>query len=115
MKLNPVVTTMSTERNTCSKGLAERSEGLSANGHSTAALNTTWPTKRSQVTSATGTPSLTMRYLPVESSTAKQSVASAMSPIAFTLWRGSVAEARAERGVMEACFCINLCQKAIGG
>src|SRR3990170_8427855 len=115
MKLNPVVTTMSTERNTCSKGLAERSEGLSAKGHSTAALNTTWPTKRSHVTSATGTPMATTRYFADESSAAKQSVARAMSPIAFNLWRGSMVEAGIGRGVMEACFCINLCQKAIGG
>src|SRR3990172_9914047 len=115
MKLNPVVTTISAERKICTKGLAERSEGLSANGHSTAALNTTWPTNRSQVTSATGTPSLTMRYLPVESSTAKQSVARAMSPIAFDLWRGSMVEAGTGRGVIEARFCINLCQNAIGG
>jgi hypothetical protein len=40
-KLNPVVTTMRAERNTCSRGLAERSDGLKANGHSATALNTT--------------------------------------------------------------------------
>jgi hypothetical protein len=39
-----------------------------------------------------------------------------MSPIAFSLWLASAAEGEGyRRGVMEACFCINLCQKAIGG
>ena len=50
MKLNPVVTIMINERSTCMTGFAERSDGLKAKGHSTTALNTMWPTKRSQVT-----------------------------------------------------------------
>src|ERR1044072_3175630 len=52
----------------------EGGEGLKANGQSATALNTTWPRKRSHVTWATGMASLTMRYLPVESSAAKQTV-----------------------------------------
>ena len=110
-----MVTIISTERKICSTGRFERSDGLKANGQSATALNTTCPTKRSQVTCATGTASLTIRYLPVESSAAKQSVASAISPIAFSLWRASMSAEAFGRGVMAACFCINPCQNTIGG
>ena len=103
-----MVTTIRAERKICSHGLAERSDGFSANGHSTTALNTTWPTKRSQVTWATGTRSATTRYLADELSAAKHSVASAISPIAVKRWRRSVAE-EAGRRLMAAWFCINLC------
>ena len=110
-----MVTTISAERKICTTGLFERSEGLKANGQSATALNTTWPRKRSHVTWATGMASLTMRYLPVESSAAKQIVARAISPIAFSRWPASLVAAGAGRGVMAACFCINPCQNTIGG
>jgi hypothetical protein len=56
-----------------------------------------------------------MRYFPVESSAAKHSVASAISPIAFNLWLASLDAAGIGRGFIEACFCINPCQNTIGG
>ena len=84
-----MVNTISSERATWIRGFFERSEGLKANGHSATALNTTWPTKRSQVTSATGTLFTVIRYLPVASSAAKQTVASAIRPMASSRWRGS--------------------------
>src|SRR5262245_21086723 len=48
----------------------------------------------------TGTPCLTMRYLPVASSAAKQSVASAMRPIALMRWLSSVWGRERARGAM---------------
>ena len=109
-----MVTIISIERTIWISGFADRREGRNAKGHKTTALNTTWPAKRSQVTWVTGTCSITTRYLAVESSTAKQTVASTMSPMALSLAACSAGEG-AWRGVMEARFCINLCQKAIGG
>jgi len=38
-----------------------------------------------------------------------------MSPMALNLALGSAAGRGGLRGAMEARFCINLCQKAIGG
>ena len=68
MKLNPVVTIMINERSTCITGFAERSDGLKANGHSTAALNTMWPAKRSQVICMTGMAFTVTKYFAVASS-----------------------------------------------
>src|SRR4029078_7264327 len=96
-------------------GRVERSEGLKANGQSATALNTTWPRKRSHVTWATGTASLKIKYLPVESSAANQTGARVISPIAFSRWLASLVAAGAGRGVIAACFCINPCQNTIGG
>src|SRR4030095_2831893 len=50
----------------------------------------------------TGTPCLTMRYLPVASSAAKQSVASAMRPIALMRWLSSPLGRERARGVIAA-------------
>ena len=76
---------MSAERTICTTGFFDLSDGLNASGDSTSAVNTAWPAKRNQLTSATGTPLMPTRYLAVESSPAKQIVASAISPIASSL------------------------------
>src|SRR3954470_11222222 len=95
---------MTSERNSCSVGRAERSDGRNAKGQSAMALKTTWPTKRSQVTSETGTSLTATRYFAEASSAAKQRVASAMSPIAFRRWRGSVRADGGGRGVMSGDY-----------
>jgi hypothetical protein len=74
---------MTSERTPCSSGFLDLSDGRKAKGHRKRALNTTCPAKRSHVTSVTGTASTSIRYLAVASSAAKQTVASAMSPIAL--------------------------------
>jgi len=66
----------------------------------------------------TGTAFTVTKYFAVASSRAKQMVASAISPIAFSLRRGSVIGAegsrRGARGVMRfTSICTSPCQKAM--
>jgi hypothetical protein len=113
--LKPVVTTMSSARTTWISGFADLSDGLSAKGQSTIALNSTCPTNRSHVTSMTGMPFRTTRYLADVSSAAKHSVARFIRPIALSLARDSMTLAGKGRGgIFSRVFCIHLCQKAIG-
>ena len=90
-KLKPVVTTMSSGAEASAPtAWPSGATACSANGHSTTALNTTWPTKRSQVTCGD-------RHAPPrrpdisrwQSSAAKQIVASDHEPDRLQLWRGS--------------------------
>ena len=94
--------------------LGRAKRGASAKGHSTAVLNATCPANLSHVTSTTGIPFLTTRNFAVESSVAKQSVASANQPNGLqSSARMDVGEGE-PAGSHEAGPCrMNLCQNAI--
>jgi hypothetical protein len=104
-KLSAVVRIMKQERITWISGLAERSEGLSAKGHTASALNTTCPAKRSHTTCGTGTSLMAPRYFAVASSVAKQSVAKLIRPMAFSRWLGSALAVGAGREVIGERLC----------
>ena len=86
-KLNPVVTTIESGAQHLQHrlGRAERGSQRERPQHDGAEHHMP-ETKRSQVTSATGTLSTTTRYLADKSRPAKHNVARAISPIAFKRW-----------------------------
>ena len=89
MKLRAVVSTKAMDRKICWPGFFDLSDGLKAKGQSTIRLKSTWAINRSQVTWPAPIPLVVTRYLAVVSSTAKATVAAAISPIASSRFKDS--------------------------